>query len=145
MTRCFFSISAHHVTFVDAEQQLLCELRGGFREAGAGVFATRQVDNYQLEMLIYRIEEILESGARQLPEGAEAISRDDLMHQVCDQYLHGEKKLSQQAIETAFNQLADRLSYAPLSLNVEQIPVFCYFVFLREMSHHLRILSLRAE
>lgn len=144
MTVCFFSITAHAVSFHTAQQQLLCELNGGYEDAGAGIMAAGQVDNYQLEMLIYRIEEILESQGEQLPAGAEAISNDPLIHQVCEQYLGGEKVISQQSIETAFNQVADRLSYAPIALSASQIPVFCYFVFLREMSHHLHILSLQA-
>lgn len=145
MAVCLFSITAHTVSFHDAQQQLLCELQGGYAEAGVGLMAAGQVDNYQLEMLIYRIEEILESQGEQLPHGAEAISDDLLIHQVCDQYLGGEKAISQQSIESAFNQLADRLSYAPLPLSASQVPVFCYFVFLREMSHHLHILSLQAR
>lgn len=145
MTACFFSITAHTVSFHDAQQRLLCELNGGYKEAGVGLMAAGQVDNYQLEMLIYRIEEILESQGEQLPTGVEALSDDPLIYQVCDQYLGGERVICQQSIESAFNQLADRLSYAPIALSAAQIPVFCYFVFLREMSHHLHILSLQAR
>ena len=59
MSGYIFSVSADSVTFYQSPSQLLSELQGGYQQAAAGLFNAGQVDAWGVEMLIYRVEEIL--------------------------------------------------------------------------------------
>ncbi len=139
MSGYFFSVSANSVSFYQPQQVLLVELKGGYQQASAGLFGHGQADAWGVEMLIYRVEEILESQGEKLPLQAEATSSDELLSRVSTLWLDGTPDITPQAIEAAFNQLTDRLSYGTLPLAEQDVAAFCYFVFLREMTHHLRI------
>lgn len=145
MSGYIFSVSADSVTFYQSPSQLLSELQGGYQQAAAGLFNAGQVDAWGVEMLIYRVEEILESQGGKLPGPGEARSNDALLQQVSQRWLAGSSDITPQALESAFNQLTDRLSYGPLQLSAGDITAFCYLVFLREMTHHLRISHIRYQ
>lgn len=139
MSGYVFSVSADSVAFYQPPAQLLLELKGGYQQAAAGLFNAGQVDAWGVEMLIYRVEEILESQGSKLPGPGEASSSDTLLRQVSEYWLEGSGDITPQALESAFNQLTDRLSYSPQLFTDQEITAFCYLVFLREMTHHLRI------
>ncbi|GAA0482482.1 MULTISPECIES: hypothetical protein [Tatumella] len=145
MSAYFFSVSAQSVTFYHPQDTVLSVLKGGYQQAGDGLFSAGQADALAVETLIYRTEEILESQGKILPGNLHAISSDMLLHRVCQRWLAGSDDITPQAIESAFNQLTDRLSYGPFPLTEPEIAEFCYFVFLREMAHHLGIVRIRYQ
>ena len=145
MSGYIFSVSADSVTFYQSPSQLLLELQGGYRQAAAGLFQGGQVDAWGVEMLIYRVEEIIESQSAKLPGPGEVSSSDALLQEVSQRWLDGSDDITPRALESTFNQLTDRLSYSPLQLTDQETIAFCYLVFLREMTHHLRISHIRYQ
>ena len=145
MSGYIFSVSADSIAFYQPPTQLMLELHGGYQQAAAGLFNGGQVDAWGVETLIYRVEEILESQGGKLPAPGEAASCDALLFQDSELWLDSSNEITPEALESAFNQLTDRLSYSPLSLTAQETIAFCYLVFLREMTHHLRISHIRYQ
>ena len=143
MSEYIFSVLPAAVAFYDDQQQPLARLQGGYQTTVAGLFRAGRVDALATETLIYRIEEVLESQGRIVAAGSVAICRDPLLGSVCQDYLSGEARITPDAVEVAFNRLSEQLSYTPLTLTDSQADVFSYFVFIREMVHHLQIRELR--
>lgn len=142
MSEFIFSVLPAAVEFYDRQQHLKARLQGGYQTTAAGLFNTGQADALATETLIYRIEEVLESEGRIVSPGGIAICHDPLLGRVCGDFLAGETAITPAGVEVAFNRLSEQLSYAPLALTGLQTGTFCYFVFIREMIHHLQIAHL---
>lgn len=90
--------------------------------------------------MIYFIEEIIESQPlRNLNISGVAVTADTAMTQLSDLFFSAQKQISRIELEHAFNEFIERLSYYTSQVAPDQLYVFTYFVFVREMMHHLRI------
>ncbi|EGJ59910.1 hypothetical protein HMPREF0021_02525 [Acinetobacter baumannii 6013150] len=49
------------------------------------------------------------------------------------------KQISRIELEHGFNDFIERLSYYTNQMAPNQLYIFTYFVFIREMMHHLRV------
>ena len=143
MSEFVFSVLPAAVEFYDRQRQPIASLQGGYQTTAAGLFIAGQADALATETLIYRIEEVLESEGRIVPAGEVAIGHDPLLGRVCADFLAGETAMTPDSVEVAFNRVAEQLSYSPLALTGPQADAFCYFVFIREMIHHLQLAGLR--
>ncbi len=139
MSEFIFSVLPAAVEFYDRQRHPMVSLQGGYQTTATGLFISGQADALATETLIYRIEEVLESEGRIVPPGGVAIGYDPLLGRVCGEFLAGETAITPDGVEVAFNRVAEQLSYSPLALTGPQADVFCYFVFIREMIHHLQI------
>lgn len=145
MSEFIFSVLPAAVEFYDRQQRPMAGLQGGYQTTASGLFSAGQADALATETLIYRIEEVLESEGRVVPPGLRAICHDPLLGRVCGDFLTGETAITPESVEVAFNRISEQLSYSPLALTGPQADVFCYFVFIREMIHHLQIADLRYQ
>ncbi|MGN5754800.1 hypothetical protein ACNQO8_07760 [Acinetobacter calcoaceticus] len=98
------------------------------------------VDELAIEKMIYLIEEIIESQPlRNLNISSVAVTSDAAMTQLSDLFFSTRKQISRIELEHGFNDFIERLSYYTSQIAPDQLYVFTYFVFVREMMHHLRV------
>ncbi|MGK7248986.1 hypothetical protein ACSNOU_07855 [Acinetobacter oleivorans] len=98
------------------------------------------VDELAIEKMIYFIEEIIESQPlRNLKISGVAVTSDTAMTQLSELFFSAKKQISRIELEHGFNDFIERLSYYTSQVSPDQLYVFTYFVFVREMMHHLRI------
>lgn len=98
------------------------------------------IDELAIEKMIYFIEEIIESQPlRNLNINGVAVTADTAMTQLSELFFSTKKQISRIELEHGFNDFIERLSYYINQVASDQVYVFTYFVFIREMMHHLRV------
>ncbi|HDG9761789.1 hypothetical protein PS357_11485 [Acinetobacter nosocomialis] len=98
------------------------------------------IDELAIEKMIYFIEEIIESQLlRNLNINGVAVTADTAMTQLSELFFSAKKQISRIELEHGFNDFIERLSYYTNQVASDQLYVFTYFVFVREMMHHLRV------
>ncbi|WP_413728111.1 hypothetical protein [Sodalis sp. RH19] len=134
-----FSIKSESISFLRQGGDRAIKIPAGYVHAAKHLFKSGMLTAYDLEMLIYRIEEMIESDKDLFPVNGGALCQDELMKEVSSIYLDGSNVILPSEIEAAFNTLADRLSYSAIAIPPEKVPSLTYFVFIREMTHHFHI------
>ena len=133
-----FSLSLNSLSFDVDSQHIHLEQGLGFvgsKSIGHGV-----VDELAIEKMIYFIEEIIESRPlRNLNISGLAVTADTAMAQLSELFFSAKKQISRIELEHGFNSFIERLSYYTNQMAPNQLYVFSYFVFVREMMHHLRV------
>ncbi|RDJ77813.1 hypothetical protein AB727_17580 [Acinetobacter baumannii] len=99
------------------------------------------IDELAIEKMIYFIEEIIESQPlRNLNiNGIAVTAADTTMTQLSELFFSAKKQISRIELENGFNSFIERLSYYTNQVDPNQLYIFTYFVFIREMMHHLRV------
>ncbi|MCU7697113.1 hypothetical protein OD757_07750 [Acinetobacter sp. AYS6] len=133
-----FSLGLNDLSFDLDNQHIRLEQGLGFvdsKSIGHGV-----IDELAIEKMIYFIEEIIESKPlRNLNISGVAVTSDAAMTQLSELFFNAKKHISRTELEHGFNDFIERLSYYTSQVSPDQLYVFTYFVFVREMMHHLRI------
>ncbi|MFI8145545.1 hypothetical protein [Acinetobacter sp. ABJ_C5_2] len=98
------------------------------------------IDELAIEKMIYFIEEIIESKPlRNLNISGVAVTSDATMTQLSELFFSTKKQISRIELEHGFNDFIERLSYCTSQVAPDQLYIFTYFVFVREMMNHLRV------
>lgn len=98
------------------------------------------IDELAIEKMIYFIEEIIESQPlRNLKISGVAVTSDTAMTQLSELFFSAKKQINRTELEHGFNHFIKRLSYYTNQVAPNQLYIFTYFVFIREMMHHLRV------
>ncbi|HIE0670118.1 TPA: hypothetical protein ACXJNJ_002688 [Acinetobacter nosocomialis] len=98
------------------------------------------VDELAVEKMIYFIEEIIESQPlRNLNINGIAVTTDTAMAQLSELFFSAKKQISRIELEHGFNDFIEHLSYYTNQVAPNKFYIFTYFVFIREMVHHLRV------
>lgn len=133
-----FSLGLNGLSFDIDNQHIQLEQGLGFIESKSirhGV-----IDELAIEKMIYFIEEIIESQPlRNLNISGVAVTSDTAMAQLSELFFSAQKQISRIELEHAFNDFIERLSYYTNQVAPDQFYIFTYFVFVREMMHHLRV------
>lgn len=133
-----FSIGLNGLSFEIGSQRIHFEQGLGFinsKSISHGV-----IDELAIEKMIYFIEEIIESQPlRNLNISGVAVTADTAMAQLSELLFSAKKQISRIELEHGFNSFIERLSYYTNQVAPDQVYVFSYFVFVREMMHHLRV------
>ncbi|WP_065725415.1 hypothetical protein [Acinetobacter baumannii] len=133
-----FSLDINSLSFDVDSQHIHLEQGLGFvgsKSIGHGV-----IDELVIEKMIYFIEEIIESQPlRNLNINGVAVTADTAMTQLSELFFSTKKQISRIELEHGFNDFIERLSYYINQVASDQVYVFTYFVFIREMMHHLRV------
>ncbi len=133
-----FSLGLNGLSFDIDNQRIQLEQGLGFidsRSISHGV-----IDGLAIEKMIYFIEEIIESKPlRNLNISGVAVTSDAVMTQLSELFFSAKKQISRIELEHGFNDFIERLSYYINQVAPDQLYIFTYFVFVREMMHHLRI------
>lgn len=140
-----FSIKPYALTLNWKGQDVSLTLSSGLNAVTDGLASSGQLTAYDVEMMIYRVEEIIESDRAVQPVRGDAESQDGLLHQLSQRYFNGESVMTSSVVEASFSKLADALSYAALPVTPDVMREIAYLVFIREMMHHLAIEQVMAS
>ncbi|MFY6080753.1 hypothetical protein ACOUS3_13695 [Acinetobacter baumannii] len=132
------SLALNGLSFEIGSQHIQIEQGLGFvnsKSIGHGV-----IDELAIEKMIYFIEEIIESQPlKNLNISGVAVTSDAAMTQLSELFFNAKKQISRIELEHGFNSFIKRLSYYTNQVSPDQLYIFTYFVFIREMMHHLRV------
>ncbi|MDC4626034.1 hypothetical protein ACT4VW_02125 [Acinetobacter baumannii] len=133
-----FSLDLNSLSFDVDSQHIHVEQGLGFinsKSISKGV-----IDELAIEKMIYFIEEIIESQPlRNLNINGIAVTADTAMAQLSKLFFSAKKQISRIELEHGFNDFIERLGYYTNQVAPDQLYIFTYFVFIREMMHHLRV------
>lgn len=133
-----FSLGLNGLSFDVDSQHIYLEQGLGFVNAKSIRYGV--IDELAIEKMIYFIEEIIESKPlRNLNISGVAVTSDAVMTQLSELFFSAKKQISRIELEHGFNDFIERLSYYINQVAPDQLYIFTYFVFVREMMHHLRI------
>jgi len=133
-----FSLGLNGLSFDIDNQHIQLEQGLGFVDSKSSSHGV--IDELAIEKMIYFIEEIIESKPlRNLKISGVAVTSDAAMTHLSQLFFSAKKKISRIELEHRFNDFIERLSYYANQVAPDQLYIFTYFVFVREMMHHLRI------
>ncbi|MFA2970500.1 hypothetical protein KWE21_07705 [Acinetobacter pittii] len=133
-----FSLGLNSLWFDVDSQHIHLEQGLGFINSKS--ISNGVIDELAIEKMIYFIEEIIESQPlRNLNISGVAVTSDAVMTQLSQLFFNAKKQISRTELEHGFNGFIERLSYYTNQVAPNQLYIFTYFVFVREMMHHLRV------
>lgn len=133
-----FSLDLNSLSFDVDSQHIHLEQGLGFINSKS--ISNGVIDELAIEKMIYFIEEIIESQPlRNLNINGIAVTADTAMAQLSKLFFSAKKQISRIELEHGFNSFIERLSYYTNQVAPDQLYIFTYFVFIREMMHHLRV------
>ena len=133
-----FSLDLNSLSFDVDSQHIHHEQGLGFINSKS--ISNGVIDELAIEKMIYFIEEIIESNPlRNLNISSVAVTSDAVMTQLSELFFSAKKQISRTELEHGFNSFIERLSYYTNQVAPDELYIFTYFVFIREMTHHLRI------
>ncbi|MBJ8496873.1 hypothetical protein [Acinetobacter oleivorans] len=132
-----FSLGLNGLSFEIGNQHI--QIEQGLGSVNSKSISHGVIDELAIEKMIYFIEEIIESKPlRNLKISGVAVTSDAAMKQLSELFFSAKKQISRIELEHGFNDFIERLSYYTSQVSPDQLSVFTYFVFVREMMHHLR-------
>lgn len=133
-----FSLGLNSLSFDVDSQHIHLEQGLGFINSKSIRYGV--IDELAIEKMIYFIEEIIElQPLRNLNISSVAVTADTAMAQLSELFFSAKKQISRIELEDGFNDFIERLSYYTNQIAPDQLYIFTYFVFIREMMHHLRV------
>ncbi|MEI5700317.1 hypothetical protein WBV14_12545 [Acinetobacter baumannii] len=133
-----FSLGLSSLSFDVDSQHIHVEQGLGFINSKS--ISNSVIDELAIEKMIYFIEEIIESQPlRNFNINGIAVTADTAMAQLSKLFFSAKKQISRIELEHGFNSFIERLSYYTNQVAPDQLYIFTYFVFIREMMHHLRV------
>ena len=142
MQQIHFHLAAKYVTF-DVEGQYF-----NF-EMGLAQLISRcvkhQFDALAIEYLIYEIEEILEQLKLEYQFERIAHTDDAWMRQLAAVFFEHAITIDRHMLEHGFNELIEHTEFYRTQLGQQAVYILTYFVFVREMMHHLNIQQIQLE
>lgn len=133
-----FSLGLNSLSFEIGSQHIQIEQGLGFLNSKS--ISHGVVDELAIEKMIYFIEETIESRPlRNLNISGVAVTSDAAMTQLSKLFFSAKKQISRIELEHGFNGFIERLSYYTNQIAPDQLYIFTYFVFIREIMHHLRV------
>ena len=100
------------------------------------------LDELAIELMIYVIEEILESIPIQYGQPKSAISADTLLQEVLNLFFPNLYRIDRVQLESGFNAFIDRRENYVNQVAEQGVFSLVYFVFLREMMHHWNVIDI---
>jgi len=101
------------------------------------------LDVLAIELMIYVIEEILESVPIPYAQPKMAISADALFQQVLTLFFPNQHSIDRVQLESGFNEFIERREYYVCKVAEQGVFSLVYFVFLREMMHHWNVVDIK--
>lgn len=103
------------------------------------------LDELAIELMIYVIEEILESLPIQYAQPKNAITEDALFQQVLSLFFPNQHSIDRVQLESGFNEFIEYREYYVCKVAEQGVFSLVYFVFLREMMHHWNVVDMKFE
>ena len=103
------------------------------------------LDELAIELMIYVIEEILESVPIHYGQPKNAISADDLFQQVLTLFFQNQHSIDRVQLESGFNAFIERREYYVSKVADDGLSSLVYFIVLREMMHHWNVVEMKLD
>lgn len=133
-------------------EQLSFELDGQYFQIDKGLQFIKSnsmrhglLDELAIELMIYVIEEILESLPIQYAPPKNAITEDALFQQVLSLFFPNQHNIDRIQLESGFNEFIEHREYYVCKVAEQGVFSLVYFVFLREMMHHWNVTDIKFE
>ncbi|MFU9044812.1 hypothetical protein ACNAUY_00110 [Acinetobacter tibetensis] len=133
-------------------EQLSFELEGQHFQSDKGLQFIKSnsmrhglLDELAIELMIYVIEEILESLPIQYAPPKNAITEDALFQQVLSLFFSNQHSIDRIQLESGFNEFIEHREYYVRKVAEQGVFSLVYFVFLREMMHHWNVIDIKFE
>lgn len=133
-------------------EQLSFELDGQYFQIDKGLQFIKSnsmrhgvLDELAIELMIYVIEEILESLPIQYAPPKNAITEDALFQQVLSLFFPNQHNIDRVQLESGFNEFIEYREYYVCKVAEQGVFSLVYFVFLREMMHHWNVIDTKFE
>ena len=137
------------ITFWLTDEQLHFEIDGRAIEIKQGLnFIIAQsvrfgrIDALAIENMIYVIEELLEQVKLDAHIQRTSQTADEYMQRLSTLFFDDAKNIDRVMLEHAFNSCVERLEYYTAQAG-DDFKLLAYFVLIREMMHHLNVVSIK--
>ena len=98
-----------------------------------------------IENMIDVIEQLLESSGLNYSIEKLAITSDLGMLLLNDVFFQSNGVVDRIRLEKAFNDFIEHIAFYQRKVRADQQDIFAYFIFIREMMHHLNVMSIKTE
>ncbi|MDE2422140.1 MAG: hypothetical protein KGO49_13290 [Gammaproteobacteria bacterium] len=135
-----FSLDDEAVVFEIAGQTF--KIEQGLKFVELQSIRYKRLDALALEKMIYAIEEILEQLKLDYKIQRVAETADVYMQQLSQLFFNNDKVINRAKLEHAFNEFVEHIEYYVQKSGSENFYLFAYFVFVREVMHHLNVVEI---
>ena len=103
------------------------------------------LDELTIELMIYVIEELLESVQMQYAQPKTAVTSDVLFQKALTLFFPDQQQIDRVQLESAFNTFVERREYYVSQVADDGLSSLVYFIVLREMMHHWNVVEIQLE
>ena len=133
---------------LSTDRLLLCidgqdfEISKGLSHIAVQSLKQQQLNALAIEHAIDVIEQMLEQLHLDYVVQRRGVSHDLELKQIFHLFFHDQHKIDRLMLEHAFNEFIERTEYYVSKVGADQLSVFLYFIFIREMMHHLNVIDI---
>lgn len=132
-----FSVGANSIYFEVNHQQIV--IPQGLTWIATHSINAMVLNSLTIETMIYIIEELLEKLPISYADPKIAMTDDAWMKQLSGMFFQSEQRIDRIWLERAFNDFIQHIEYYVKQVQPDNIALLIYFVFIREMMHHLNV------
>ena len=132
--------------------QLSFEMDGQHIQLGQGLSFIQSksmrhglLDELAIELMIYVIEELLESVQMKYAQPKTAATSDALFQKVLTLFFPDQQQIDRVQLESAFNTFVERREYYVSKVADNCLFSLVYFIVLREMMHHWNVVEIQLK
>lgn len=103
------------------------------------------LDELAIELMIYVIEELLESVQMKYAQPKTAATSDALFQKVLTLFFPDQQQIDRVQLESAFNTFVERREYYVSKVADNCLFSLVYFIVLREMMHHWNVVEIQLK
>ena len=96
-----------------------------------------------IENMIEVIEELLEQIKIDHKIQRIVLTSDVYMQQLSELFFNHAKEIDRIKLEHAFNEFVEHIEYYVQKVTADHVDVLVYFIFIREMTHHLNVVEIK--
>ena len=135
-----FSLSADRLLLrIDGQD---FEISKGLSHIAAQSLKQQQLHALAIEHAIDVTEQMLEHLHLDYVVQRRGVSRDVELKQIFHLFFQDQRKIDRLMLEHAFNEFIERTEYYVSKVDTDELSIFLYFIFIREMMHHLNMIDI---
>ncbi|MFW1755180.1 hypothetical protein [Acinetobacter wanghuae] len=133
---------------LSTDRLLLCidgqdfEILKGLSHIAVQSLKQQQLNALTIEHGIDVIEQMLEQLRLDYAVQCRGVSHDLELKQIFHLFFQDQHKIDRLMLEHAFNEFIERTEYYVRKVHTDQLSIFLYFIFIREMMHHLNVIDI---
>lgn len=123
----------------------ITEIPKGLSFIAAQSLRQQHMNALAIEHAIEVIEEMLGQLHFDYAQQHIAISTDAALKRLSTLFFAGQTRIIRELLEHAFNEFVERTEHYLTRVDSTEHPIFLYFIFIREMMHHLNVTELQIK